>query len=441
MFTQSCPFLLSVFLTLTNSKYYPEHSLVLLLIAGFLLVDSAVGIIQKYIGVHIPISMIYKTPVLLLLLLIIALRDPKFTAWILAALLCFIIGPVIQLLTFNDPSALFYDITLALKILSPILYLRYFMIAADEIPELFSRAAPRILILSCAIFAANMLAGLFGLGYPSYTTGGKDIGINGFFIAGNEMGAVYVILSAFLLTKAFHYSFKRYCFAAVVTIIIGVLIATKASMLASFILVLFLPIFISGKKALRPTTAKVVICTLVLLIMGIIISAFIDVLKNAGFWTRLVWIYEEHGILRLILSSRDEFATALFAIFSEHGKWYNWLFGMSSASAKHYWLATKLVAEVDPIDAVIIFGFIGLGAALVIQFYLLRHVLHWYQLQRSQLAPACLLSFLLLQALAFTSGHIWLSGMMGPFLGLMFGICYFGSRDSDSNLLSVSTQK
>ena len=409
--------------------------------AGFLLVDSAVGIIQKYVGIHIPVSMIYKTPVLLLLLLIIALRDPKFTLWILAAFLCFITGPVIQLLSFNDPSALFYDITLALKILSPILYLRYFMIAADEIPDFFRQAAPKILVLSCAIFIANMLAGLLGLGFPSYSTGGQDVGINGFFIAGNEMGAVFVILAAFALTKAFHHSLKLYSLAAIVIIVIGVLIATKASMLASIILVSFLPVFIGGKKALRPTMPKIVISVLVILIMGIMLSAFIDILKNAGFWTRLVWIYEEHGILRLILSSRDEFAMALFAIFSEHGQWYNWLLGMSSASAKHYWIATKLVAEVDPIDVVIIFGFVGLSAALMVQFHLLRHVLHWYQIKRSQLAPACLLSFLLLQALAFTSGHIWLSGMMGPFLGLMFGLCYLDSRNQASALLSVSTQK
>lgn len=412
----------------------------LLLMAGFLLVDSAVGFIEKYAGIHIPVSMIYKTPVLLLLLLIIAMRDPKFTCWILAGLLCFITGPVIQFLTFSDPSSLFYDMTLALKILSPVLYLRYFMIAADEIPDLFSKAAPKILALSCVIFAANMLAGLMGLGFPSYTTGGKDIGINGFFIAGNEMGAVFVVLSAFALTKAFHKSLKVYCLSSLVIIIIGVLIATKASMLASVILVLFLPIFIGGKKTLLPTLPKVVISALVLLILGVMTSMFIDVLKNAGFWTRLVWIYEEHGILRLILSSRDEFAQALFAIFTEHGQWYNWLWGMSSASAKHFWISTKLVAEVDPIDVVIIFGFVGLAAAMLIQFYLLHHVINWYQLKRSQLAPACLLSFLLLEALAFTSGHIWLSGMMGPFLGLMYGICYLQSQ-GPSDSLGGSSQK
>lgn len=397
--------------------------------AGFLLVDSAVGFIQIYLGLHVPVSMIYKTPVLLLVILIIFQRDIKFAYWILAALLSFLAGPIIQLFTYNDPSALFYDLTLALKILSPVLYLRYFIIAAEELPNQFRKVANNILLFSCGVFVANMLVGLMGFGFASYTTAGKDIGINGFFIAGNEMGAVFVVLSSFILTKAYHRSLKSYLLISLMIIIIGVLIATKASMLSGFLLVFLLPAFINAKKVFTPTLPKVIVSITLIIILYFLSIKFIDVLKSAGFWSRLVWIYEEQGILRLILSGRDEYADALLIIFNQHGHWYNWLIGMSSASAKHFWIATKLVAEVDPIDVLMIFGFLGLSVAAIIQFTLLQHAVSWFKLSHSPLAPACLLSLLVLEGLAFTSGHIWLSGMMGPFLGLMFGLCYLESKN------------
>jgi hypothetical protein len=315
------------------------------------------------------------------------------------------------------------------------------MRAAQEIPDQVKRFATIILIFCCVIFVINLLWGRLGVGFPSYTIGSKGIGINGFFVAGNEMGAVFVVLSAFVLSQAFHRSLTVYIGCSLMICLIGVLIATKASMLSSVLLVLGLPVFIQGKKIFIPSPAKIVFLLLASLTLVLLTIKFIDILQNAGFWTRLVWIYEEQGILRVILSGRDEFAEALWYIFSQHAHWHQWLFGMSSATAKHFWLDTKLVAEIDPIDVLMIFGLLGLTVAALIQFTLLKNAVNWYKKRHSALAPACLLALIILESLAFTSGHIWLSGMMGPFLGLMFALCYLETQQVEQANLSLTADK
>jgi hypothetical protein len=409
--------------TTPPSKSYPEHSLVFMLMGGFLLVDSLVGFIEIYLGIHLKVSLLYKSPVLLFILVVIALRDLRLFLVILAFILTFLIGPIIKLIQFADIKSFFFDITLFLKMLSPFLYMKYFMLVAKERPHLLMKHGPSIMLFNYIVIVINIILGLMGFGYSTYSGGGgaSNIGVNGFFSAGNELSAVFIVLSAYILVKAMQKSLSTYLLFCLFTMGMGVLISTKTSILSSILLCILIPFAMDRKSVLKVTPLKIILTTIAFsaIVYAAILSVYI--LRESGLWHRIEWFYKQHGLLRVILSGREIFARDLLTIYSE-SSWYELLFGLSTATLDNFWLPLKASAEIDPIDVLVTFGLFGLVTALAIQLYLLTTAFLFWKTDKKSVAAAGIVSLVLLELLAFTSGHIWLSGMVGPFIGLLIAM-------------------
>lgn len=422
------------------SNTHVEHTLIFLLMGGFLAVDSLVGFIEVHFGVHIKASLIYKTPVLLIILVILSQRDQKFFLGIVTAIMLMLVGPIFQLAKFSDQSAIINDFTLILKIVSPIIYYKYFTVVIREIPQQFVRYGPLILNFNFFVLGVNIMAGIAGLGYASYSSSEGGIGVNGYFAAGNELGAVLVILSSYALSRTYVLGLRPYFFMSMLTVSIGFLISTKTSILSSVALVFLLPVVIQGRQYFKPTNTKIIISIVGFSALVLGVFTAIEFLKELGLWKRLIWLYEEHGLLRVILSGRDEFAQELFNIFSEHG-FFSWMFGLGSATLYNHWLPVKPFAEIDPVDVLITFGFIGLLVTSAIYLYLLKEALSAWKKRRSPMTSAAILTYFVLLGLAFTSGHVWLSGMLGPFLALILGLASLESIKSTPYRTNVGRRK
>jgi hypothetical protein len=415
--------------TTFSQKNYPEHYLIFILMGGFLLVDSLVGFIEIYLGIHLKVSLVYKSPVLLFILAIIALRDIRFFMIILTAILLFLVGPTIKLIQINDTTSFFFDITTFLKILSPILYMKYFLIVADEDSNLLLKYGPKIMLFNYSVILLNMILGIMGFGYATYggTSDTGNLGVIGFFSGGNELGAVFIVLSAYFMVITYKKSTLAYLMFCVLTLSAGILISTKTSILSAVLLSIFIPVTMNRKGVFRLTIAKFVFASIFIIISTYLAIVFVDILKSSGFWQRIVWFYDQYGLIRVIFSGREVFVRDLLAIYAE-SDWYEVLFGLSNATLNNFWLPLKTSAEIDPVDVVITFGLVGLIVAAIIQLFLFISAFKLWKLNNRSVASAGLLSLILLEALAFTSGHIWLSGMLGPFLGLVIGLSYEESR-------------
>ena len=414
---------------LVKTNSYPEHTLIFILMAGFLAVDALVGVIEIYFGTHIKASLLYKTPVLMLILVILSTRALRFCSWVLAGILLTLVGPMVQLVLFSDINAFAADFVLILKIFSPVIYFKYFTVVVDEMPDEYARIGPILLMINFLVLLVNLILGAAGFGYASYSTGGTNIGINGFFGAGNELGAVFVVLTAYLLSRAYTKGFWTYTLVALFSITLGVMISTKTSILAALALTALMPVFLEGRAFFYPTAKKILVTTVLLLVLVTSVVLFKGILEQAGLWKRLVWLYEEYGLLRVVLSGRDQFAAELLAVFQQSSV-FTWLFGLGSANLYNLWLPIKPFAELDPIDVLIHFGLIGLCIAVTIYLYLFKSVLSHWKRTRNSTTSAAGLAFFILIGLSFTSGHIWFSGMLGPFLGILLGLSYLEASKS-----------
>ena len=201
----------------------------------------------------------------------------------------------------------------------------------------------------------------------------------------------------------------------------GVLIATKAAMLASALLVIAIPLFNERNKLLNLTWFKVKLLVPTFVIVVFLIVYLIQILESVGIWYRLVWFYEKKGMLGIFLSGRDEFVAVAIDAFYQAASIPEIILGMGQTGLGEL---TKSSMEVDPIDMYFWFGILGLGFFAFIFTVFTRISYLATREKLSVLGPGILVINLTLFAVSIIAGHILTSGMLGPLFGLVNGMAY-----------------
>ena len=98
------------------------------------------------------------------------------------------------------------------------------------------------------------------------------------------------------------------------------------------------------------------------------------------------------------------------------------MFGIGTVGMSDYF-HSKYSAEVDPVDLYVYVGVIGSTVAYVLFFVMLLPALSMFKRQRFA-PPLIILINMLLLMLAFFSGHILNSGMLGLIWGLLNSLVY-----------------
>ena len=415
-----------------SKDFYLWNKAIFILLSFILWVDALTGMIQYYASFSLKLSLLFKLPLVLGMLIVILMKSRLVFSIILFAILCLFLGPSYSFLSNPKVGFLVNDFSMIIKILTPFIVFYYCKIISSIFPNLLGKYGMRALWFNFYAVLFNLIIGALGFGYPSYAgTGGEaGIGVNGFYVAGNELSGCFVLLFGFVLHYLWNFKKHLYYPMSLICIICAALIATKTAMVASLILTFGIPVFNERENIYRLTKLKMKLFLPLLIVVGLLVYFILDLLQTIGLYDKVIWILQEKGVLGLILSGRVEFSSQLIAAFMSFATWFEYLFGIGTIGMSDYFFS-KYSAEVDPVDLFVYFGVLG---SLIIYSLLCFMMLPALSLLKTKryLPPVVVLVNIILIMLSFFSGHILNSGMLGLLWGMFNSLVFIEKVKKES---------
>jgi hypothetical protein len=396
------------------------HQLVILMMSLYLLADMAAGFTVIYLGVDFKISLLYKLPILGILLFLLSKIDIKALLLITGAVLFFFIGPLYQFSQFGRLDFFIFDFASLLKVITPVIVLLYFRAILIADSRFASYAIERIILSGFFILSFNFILGALGFGKSTYKlVDDEGAGSTGLILAGNELGGAFLVTFGFALHKIWNErGLLLYLMTSFFTITCGVIVATKTTMLASLLLVFFIPIANERQRLYSPTKLKAIVFIPLVTIFSVIAYLIVDILERIGLYDRIMWFYKQKGLSGILLSGRDDMAVQRADAVFNHSSLFEQVFGQGQA----FGLKDKHGLSGVEIDSIDIFNFFGIFTlTFVCCFYLwVLYCAHLKTLKgQSDIAPFVFVVSFILLFLSQLSGHIWNSGTVGILMGVM----------------------
>lgn len=399
------------------------HQLVILMMSFYLLADMGAGFSVIYLGIDLKISLLYKLPILGILFYLLSKSDIKGLLFIMGLVFLFFIGPFYQLMRFGRIDFFIFDFALILKVLTPIIVFFYFRSLFRFNNRFAYESIEKILWAGFFILSLNFIIGAMGFGKSTYQLANDEgAGSTGLILAGNELGGAFLVTFGFALHKFWNEKkLSFYIFLGLFTILCGLSVATKTTMLASILIVFLIPIVNERDRLYLFTKLKAIIF-IPLTSIGIIVSYLIfDILEKIGLYDRIMWFYKQKGIMGILLSGRDDMAVNRADVVFNKSNIFEQIFGQGQAlglkDTKGY-----VGVEIDSID---LFNLYGIFTVILISFFYLWGVYQAHKKtlgNKSDIAPYVFVVSFFLLCLSQLSGHIWTSGTLGILLGAMMSL-------------------
>ncbi|WP_057830667.1 O-antigen ligase family protein [Colwellia sp. TT2012] len=395
------------------------HYIIVWMLSFYLLADIASGFFVLQLGIDLKISLLYKMVLFVCLLLMIARYQFNVFIVLLSIITLLLVSPVAEL--FRLPVAEYFiaDFSAVIKILMPLTVFMYFA-SVYQVNSVFVEKWLKFALFSnFTILLVNLAVGALGFGRPSYALANDETaGSNGYIYAANELGATLIVLFGFVLHMFWNHYRKYYIVMAVLTLLCGVLVATKTAMLAAILLIFLVPLFNERQVFFRLTWLKIKLLVPATILVITLIIFIVDFLKGLGLYDRMMWILSQKGIIGVIWSGRNEFSAELLNIYVYQSTLFQQVFGQGGGGVAEH-VGIKYSAEVDAVDTLVWFGFMGLLICLAMPFYFIGRAAKIFLNTDSLYAPCVLLVNLILLFLSQLSGHVWMSGTLGISLGLL----------------------
>ena len=388
----------------------------------YLLTDMLSGFSIIYLGMDIKASLIYKVPLLILILGLIAQENTlKFNTLLLLIILVFI-GPLYQFYEHARLDFFIADFSSAIKVLTPVCIFFLYREWYKSDPEFALASTHRILKYGFIILSANFIIGAMGFGKSTYDFGkGETAGSTGLIMAGNELGGAFLVVFTYMLHMCWNNKSKKwYLLLSMFTVFCGVSVSTKTTILASLLIVFFVPIVNERRKLYSITRLKINIFVPIIVLIVIAVILVVEALQSLGLYDRMIFLYKKAGIFGVILSGRDVMAADSFNAVVHHSSLFEQLFGQGEALS----LKRPDGSATSEIDGVDIFNFYGIFTFLaVFSFYIYTLAKAHNQTIKNMnfLSPFIFLAGFTLFILSQLSGHIWGSGTAGILIGVMLG--------------------
>ena len=275
----------------------------------------------------------------------------------------------------------------------------------------------------------NILGGfLFGYGFVAYE--GTDLGSKGFYYAGNELGGVFISLSAYvaiiLINKK---STLKYIFGFVFLLFLSLLTTMKSSMLGTLLIFMAVPFiyaYINMKNLIMPRWIFYMIGIFIIILAILLPISFYYVYYVLALETRIGYALNNASLISAILSHRDVWAVQMMDYFSENSSYYTVSFGYA------YETAFRLFgnrSEIDIVDIFFSYGFFGV--VLVYGFWL--NMLYRFIFLKTKLAGYILYAAILIFLVSFMSGHILTTGIGAVPFAILFSLAYL-TREKEEKL-------
>ncbi len=290
----------------------------------------------------------------------------------------------------------------------------------------------RIYIFNILFLGFNLVAGMFGYGYSQY---GGGIGSIGFFYAGNEVSGLMICLFTPILYYVYHkYSIKRYILVSLFLIALGFIKVTKVAILGTIIIVMMIPVISTfyGSSFWSLKRFKVIIIGLIMLVLLMYAGYFI--IDEIGLLARIEHFYyvvNKGDLVTTLLSGRNQTFQAAKEAYVNNSSMIEYVCGkgvVATTNSTIPYIGVARGVEIDPVDFLFQFGFIGFIGLFITVFCMLVYCYVKYSRGKNQFAYILLVVNILLFIIASTAGHIYNSAMAGIFLGLMNSLLAYDSN-------------
>ena len=248
----------------------------------YLLADMLTGFSILYLGVDLKISLIYKIP-LFFLLLVLTIRLNATRVLIFISLLFFSLsGPFWYVFKTGETDYIAQDIISLIKLYTPFLVLLFIIELMKVDFELCYKKTQQALEYAFYLMLGNFFLGAIGIGKSTYQVSDEDgAGTTGLIMAGNEVGAAFLVVFGYKLFSTWNNrSALSYLIYSLLTIACGFIVSTKTTMLASLLLVFFVPIVSEREKLFKITSLKFKMFTPLIAIIAVIIYLIVENLSH-----------------------------------------------------------------------------------------------------------------------------------------------------------------
>ncbi|WP_341838417.1 O-antigen ligase family protein [Chitinophaga pollutisoli] len=327
---------------------------------------------------------------------------------------------------------LYEDIVFISKVITfPLSYLLFTAVARQK-PDMLNQTILSVTkILFYTLLGALILA-VLGFGNSNYgevEEGGMSYGYKGYFIAGNELSSLYILVYAFFC----YYMYKKVSnfFLLILGLVAGLIVAglivTKTAMISYLAITLATPFLLKYRESRSMLSYTrydkkflTIFVLLPVLTMSILYTVFYErVQANID---RMAYNFAKAGELSsFLLSGRNDRFDHAKELYLEDYSVTEKIIGTGWEHPQTVVATQKLgwgTTEVDYLDILTSNGLLGLLAIYLFWFVVLvklaRAFLHK---GGNEFSTPAFLGFMLLFVNSFISGHIIYSAMLGFYLG------------------------
>lgn len=383
-----------------------------------LLLDMLNGILyMSNLFLPISVSQLYKLLIILFFCVRLMYLNCKVIVFILVISTILFFPTLIQYSFYNiGISVLYQDLVRTSKYLIIIVSYSYFReLLVNQVID-FS-IFYKWVKFSFWVLALNLLVKLIGLGYPMYSTG--NIGTKGFFIAGNEVSALLIVLSSivgyyYLVIKESKFLFLLY---AVLSFVLGLLISSKTGMLG--VVLVYSSILASTYDYSQRVTRKQIIKVSVSI--SVVLLTLVLFILNTSIFGRYFVFWNKLDFVTFILSSRNIYFQEAIQVVKSNYEIVDYIIGVGPTV--YFEMMTKFV-EIDFIDVFFSYGILGLVVLSSFYVCVFRDAVSLLKLKDYPFVKLTMITFVFLIMLSLLSGHILNSGIAGIFIGFVFALMY-----------------
>lgn len=417
--------MISKFLS-TSKPYHPAAVLdlmILMLAKWYLLIDAGNGVLLQLFGQSVPLSAVYKSVLLVLITAALLWHQVRGLILPLLLLLLMLLGPFYSLLFYGNNAGFSYDAGMLLKILSPLLAALYFYNLVQREPMQARQALHQIMLFSFVILLLNLLLGRLGYGFEAYLPNDylpdQNLGTKGFFKATNELSALLLVLSGYLFASYWPQAKLKFAVVLVLSLFCASSMLTKTGIAGVLLLAILIPLLQSKHYWQQYSRLIGVLCLLLCAVFILSLWQLPLILETLGIGQKLQWVYQQQGLLGVILSSRDQYAIQNWQLASAYFQHWHLLVGIGVTGLELY--TAKPLAELDPVDLFIWYGGFGLGYFVLWFGFVLSQSYRSYIKTPTSVAAGMLTINAVLLLVACLAGHVLTSGMLWIPWGMLNG--------------------
>jgi hypothetical protein len=404
-----------------------------------IIVDQINGFLFFELGLAFSVSQMVKSFIFLSSLVIVCFVDVKSLAVLIAFFVLFLLTNISNIYIDKSRLAFLYDdFVFFTKVLTLPVTFYFFSYIFKRFPDYFQTHFRKLYLTLCLIFFCAILLAPLGLGVSTYgvTEDGVSIGYRGYFIAGNELSGLFILLFTFWIFDMFYYhrKFGLKLAGVMMGMAVGALIATKTALASTIMILIAVPLClkffgVQKKEEVEGTgkgSTKYIfeLFKVLFSFFFLTITVFLTLFKRSidVNIARLQGNLEDaENLNSFLLSGRNMRFDDAWRLFHHYGITEK-LFGTGWNHPQEYikkYFSGWGTAEVDYLDMLIATGIFGVIIIYTFWFSLLINVLKILFKKESEFNVPIFMSFSILFLNSFLSGHILYSALVGFYLGFL----------------------